>query len=559
MSQWNKKDLRKAFENWRRDRAPTASDGEAFERFGLELVLQDFHLSDGQITFGQTGGQDDGGVDGLYLFLDGHLVEEVPTEVLSRKPSLELHIVQCHMGAGFKEATVQKLADFMQDLLDLKTPPPLYLNPDVVDAMRLFHDTVDKVRGSRYHLAFVLHYCTMSVTPPGKKVQEREDKLVASIAREMTSADVRFTYWGATELLKAIREPPEFHGYLPVTKQLIGDRGEYVALARVRDFADFISTEEGELRRSLLESNVRAYLGKGRQVNRAIRSTLEGGDEQIGDFWWFNNGVTMLATKCSLGARGLEITDPQIVNGLQTSTVIHEYVRSDQHQDARSVLVRVIVVDDETVRTKIIRATNNQTAVDNISLHSFDPVHFAIEEHLLDEGLYYERRKGHYRQMKKPVANIVSMSDLAKASLAIFLQRPNDARARSGSTVDKDDVRTQLYDASYDRDFYVSCVLLDRAVNERLKTHPSKASRTDLRYYVDMVVACDLTATPKPTVDQIAAIAPKVRGKMDPSLVDRAIETVLPHYQRLGGDSKVARGPELAKELRGVVSKMYGS
>ena len=62
--------------------------------------------------------------------------------------------------------------------------------------------------------------------------------------------------------------------------------------------------------------------------------------------------------------------------------------------DGRNVLVRVIVPPDEKVRSKIIRATNLQTPIPDISPRATDQIHFDIEEKFRLYQLFDERRKG---------------------------------------------------------------------------------------------------------------------------------------------------------------------
>jgi hypothetical protein len=101
--------------------------------------------------------------------------------------------------------------------------------------------------------------------------------------------------------------------------------GGLVALVKLRDYLRFISHEDtGDLLDQLFDSNVRDYQGD-IDVNLKIRDTLEHpGNEE---FWWLNNGITVLASKADPAQGDLAIEDPQIVNGLQTSMELYEYFR----------------------------------------------------------------------------------------------------------------------------------------------------------------------------------------------------------------------------------------
>ena len=95
--------------------------------------------------------------------------------------------------------------------------------------------------------------------------------------------------------------------------------------------------------------------------------------------------------------------DPQIVNGLQTSTEIYNYCKeSDETNDERKILVRVMVPTEDESRDRIIKATNSQTVVLLSSLRATDKIHRDIEEYLRPRGLFYDRRKNYYRNEGKP-------------------------------------------------------------------------------------------------------------------------------------------------------------
>ncbi|MGW1616249.1 AIPR family protein [Streptomyces sp. NPDC002285] len=52
-------------------------------------------------------------------------------------------------------------------------------------------------------------------------------------------------------------------------------------------------------------------------MNNAIGETLKSGTGE--DFWWFNNGVTVVADAAQIAGKRIVVKDPQIVNGLRTN------------------------------------------------------------------------------------------------------------------------------------------------------------------------------------------------------------------------------------------------
>ncbi|MBR0867636.1 AIPR family protein [Bradyrhizobium sp. YCK136] len=191
---------------------------------------------------------------------------------------------------------------------------------------------------------------------------------------QLSNADVGFQFWGAQRLVEVARRTPNTTETLDISKQFTADDGSAVCLVKLGSLAKLLRDEHGNLRRSMLEPNVRDYQGTKNVVNRAIRQSLA--EATAPEFWWLNNGVTILASKCSVVGNRIVIEKPEVVNGLQTSYEIFQFFKTQPElSDARNVLVRVIVPPDEHVRSKIIRATNSQTAINEVSLRATDPIH----------------------------------------------------------------------------------------------------------------------------------------------------------------------------------------
>jgi hypothetical protein len=115
-------------------------------------------------------------------------------------------------------------------------------------------------------------------------------------------------------------------------------------------------------RNALFDQNVRLYLGarKG-SVNADIRATIDDAKEQ-GNFWAYNNGITILADDFAWKARRsrVELERFSIVNGCQTTVLIG---RSDPDAVAGvSVLARIVAAPAGII-DNIIRFTNSQTPI----------------------------------------------------------------------------------------------------------------------------------------------------------------------------------------------------
>jgi hypothetical protein len=218
----------------------------------------------------------------------------------------------------------------------------------------------------------------------------------------------------------------------------------------------------------IFDANVRDYQGDV-EVNRAIRQTLLQPEGE--DFWWLNNGITILAADASHSGKTLTIRDPRVVNGLQTSQeVFRAFQTSSVPSEDRSILVRVIIPQSPTSYQRIVRATNSQTNVPPASLRATDPIHRDIEDFLKAKGFYYERRKNYYKNEGRPRDEIISIPYLAQATMAILLGRADDARARPSTLIKSDQDYQTVFNPQYPMPAYFACVTLMKRVEPFLRS-----------------------------------------------------------------------------------------
>jgi len=157
---------------------------------------------------------------------------------------------------------------------------------------------------------------------------------------------------------------------------------------------------------SLLEKNIRKFLGINKnRVNQGIEKTLLDKNKRK-NFYFFNNGITMLCSKFSHNALmnenwQLKIENLQIINGGQTSKTIFHVVSENPNIDFSSatVLLRLYEVsendeDANTLTTDITIATNSQTPVDLRDLRANDEKQRNLAIAVKELGYEYITKKG---------------------------------------------------------------------------------------------------------------------------------------------------------------------
>src|SRR5271165_3789090 len=83
-----------------------------------------------------------------------------------------------------------------------------------------------------------------------------------------------------------------------------------------------LTDQDGRIRTSVFEQNVRAFLGDDNPVNARIRVGLETSGKHD-RFAINNNGITIVAPDVRVQSDRVSVTDFQIVNGCQTSHVLY--------------------------------------------------------------------------------------------------------------------------------------------------------------------------------------------------------------------------------------------
>lgn len=530
------------------------SEDSFFEFYSSSQLLRNYDLSYDEIEDGICGTSLDGGADSIYLFVNGDLISEDSQieDNYKRNAIIELVITQSKNEKSFGEDVILKLAKLSKNLLDLDFEAKDFknrYNDTVLSKFQLFKETYLQLITKKPKLQIKYFYASKGVdVHPNVQAQINELKL--DVSEILTESEVTFETIGATQLLEIYRKKENEVFSLKLAETPLSSQGKvFISLVKLSDFNKFITDEDGNIVRNIFEANVRDYQGKS-NVNLDIKSTLETKDAKE-DFWWLNNGVTVLADDVSApGGKELIVHNPEIVNGLQTSTELYRFFASENsHDDDRNLLVRVIVPEDEESRDKIIRATNSQTPIPKASLRATDSIHRDIEDYFKPRGLFYDRRKNFYKNEGKKPADIVSLPFLAQCVMAITMQKPDFARARPSTLLEDNVSYEKLYNKTNDVKSYYIAALLGKKIESYLKSQDAltTSDKNNIKFYMAYSAAAKLTHNKYPAFRALSSVEPK---DITQQLLSQSFESVLNLYNALGGGDKLAKGQELIKQLQ---------
>jgi AIPR protein len=277
-------------------------------------------------------------------------------------------------------------------------------------------------------------------------------------------------------------------------------------------------------------------------------------------FWWLNNGITIVTTKIGGHEHELVIDDPQIVNGLQTSQKIFDHFTSRPElakTDKRELLIRVIQVNDSKTQDDIIEATNSQTKVAPSSFWATKTIHRDIETIFQNENLFYDRRKNSYRRKGIPLNRVVGIAELAQAVASILLQEPEHARARPARYFSERKQHDKIFADKYDIGIYAVCARFGKTVASFLhEEEPNKGTRRNILFYVMMVAACLSMKSIKPRPQRLAQL--DIQSRVTNDLLKEAARLVINTYKKYGADDKAAKGADMVVDLKKKMRERFG-
>jgi AIPR protein len=527
---------------------PTLKADEHFEIFSAVQILKKYELDNNEINSGLIDGGNDGQVDGIYLFANRQLIRE-DTQVPTRQEqvNIDLIIISARSGTGsFDTEVLGKLLKTTEHLLDpsfdVRRVQSLY-NQGLLDATQRFRKLYLGLRKHHPNLNILFNYVTIG-GEVSRHVEDARASLIARVKELYNPVTCDVALIGAKGLLALFDKNPPTTIELATTKLLPLGKDAYIAIVNLTDFFVFISDPEKELLRRIFESNVRDYQGNVK-VNQNIRATLESG-ERDEEFWWLNNGISILASEVRGHGETLLIDDPQIVNGLQTSREIHAYFRTHrQSTDPRHVLVRVIKTQKPETRDRIIKATNNQTQIPSPWLHATEEVHRHIELYFKSHDLFYDRRKNLYKNQGMAADKIITIPWLGQAIMSIALSRPNDARARPTTFLNNS--YRQVFSKTYQPELYLNCARLMRRVETFLQSKSlARTTQNNIEFHMAMYTGSLMLSHPAPLREKAKDLSLE---QLTTAVLEDAYQHTYKEYRRLGATDQTAKGPKFVDKL----------
>lgn len=484
--------LNGCIDQFKKNNELTKSESELFELFALTQITKALDVSFEEIEKGNVDGGSDGGIDNLMVLVDDlcqESIEDLDEAVFSPKTTLTILISQCKKEKSFKEGAIDKLIATIPELFNLEKSEDALLirfNPDLVEQALLAREAWKRcaINGGKIRVHFS-YCCIAEIIEINSAFTGKVEQLIKLTTSQFTGAVVTHANFSSAELLKLYqthrnqRLALEFKDQ-PLSTSYTTNAGNhgigYVGTVKLADYKEFLSDEDGTIRDDLFESNIRHFQGQV-DVNKKIKATVGTLDKK--DFWWLNNGITIIASNPKQVGKTLSLDNVQIVNGLQTSYSIFNNHSGDK-TDNRSVLVKVIINEDKETIDHIIASTNSQNPVSPALLRATDDIQRDLELFFVNSGYFYDRRKNYYKNIGKPAAKIFSIQTAAQAIESVINHSPFAARSKPTSLIKDDTTYERIFNPKINFNVYLNCCLILKCVNENMGIIHDPASRAKI-------------------------------------------------------------------------------
>ncbi|MBX7140913.1 MAG: AIPR family protein [Chitinophagales bacterium] len=389
------------------------ADGDAFERFVNNAILTshqpDAFSADSELLEKIcVGGLGDTGIDGLAIKVNGLLIkssEEIDDIVKKfRRANVEFIFLQSKYKDKFEASELNTFIAGVRNFLSATPAIPMneklqeflgikdHLLSDEITyfwennpSVRMYYVAMGKWRNLQHHQALA----------DQAKADIKSLNVYENVELHFVDSDsLKTTLDNNENNFTAFIEAIDTMGLTPVN----GVDDSCVALCKADEFAKILTSEEGVIRKSLFDDNVRDFQGEN-SVNNEILDTIKTDPSK---FILLNNGITIVCDEFTINNRRLKIVNPQIVNGCQTSHVIFSAKTNGNDISQVPLNVKVISTKDPEISNDIVRGTNRQNNVLEEAFEATKAFHKDLEAFFnsycldLPEKIYYERRAKQY-------------------------------------------------------------------------------------------------------------------------------------------------------------------
>ena len=462
-------------------------ESKCFEKFVNYVMfsIDDPEMFTGDVElleFISVGGGNDTGIDGIGIRINEKVVRSIDEvkEIAknSRKLNIDFIFTQSKLSSGFNLGEFSKFSLGIKNFFSESYLPENQHLKEIKNIKNFIYSDDQIISKLDNTPSIYIYYITTGET---KNIDENFIGAKRSLEKDISNLGM---YFGSVliesingkQLIKYCNElENKFEVYLTVQDiiPLIVNmdnkddiKKSYAFTCKAPEFLKILTKEDGQLRRSLFNSNVRDYLGNKGSVNSEIERTIKKEPEM---FLLCNNGITIVCTEFEqVRDKLVKIENPQIVNGCQTSNSIY-HLRDQKNIDRIQIIVRLISTENLNIANNIVRGTNKQNQVLDEAFEATLPFHQDVLEPFFntyegDTKLYYERRAKQYNNVSNvKKTQVVNLRILIHTFTSTFLSKPHESHLHEAKLLEEyggSASKRKIFKEKHDPTIYYCCALI---------------------------------------------------------------------------------------------------
>ena len=492
------------------------SDGVAFERFANQVILSThqpgaFSVDDSLLDAVCVGGQNDMGLDGICIKLNGLLIHTLQDakDIFERynKADIEFIFIQSKYKEKFDSGEYAKFANGVVDFLGDDHFQP---NNDSIQEWLSIKEYLmsDQVMMRWTQNPDVrLYYVVMGTWEESPHIIAISQKIEKDIAALETYGDIAIQYIDTSSFKRIIDENENaFSVVLNVIDTFsltaVDDvDNSSIVLCSATELLKLLVSEEGLIRKSLFDDNVRDYQGD-TTINQDILTTIE---NDPFSFVLLNNGITIVCDEIGSGNRKITIKNPQVVNGCQTCNVIYEASKQGYDLSHATIIAKVIATRSLEITNSIVKGTNRQNIVYDEAFEITRQFHKELEDLFnalaTETGirLFYERRSKQYfnNPTIKPFEK-VNLRGILQSFVSVFLSEPFKGHRHESKLLQE--YRNKIFVDSQSKYPYYMAALIFSMIDHEYRANTIPKELSPYRMHLCWLVK-ELLAPNTPTIN----------------------------------------------------------
>ncbi|GKX46282.1 AIPR family protein [Pectobacterium carotovorum] len=469
------------------------SESIRFEHFCNYSIVSKLNRSSFELEDIHSGEGNDCAIDGLFISINGKIINslEVFNDILESSSYLDVDItfIQSKTSTSFDGA---QLGNFIYGVKDFLSDTPELVQNDKIKETKEIWETIlsnsDKMINRRPN-------CRLYYVTTGKWVGDVNlTAIVNNGVKEIDAIgifeEIKIYPFGASEIQKLYHETKNklsttinFQSRITLP-DIRGVKEAYLGVIPFDEYIKLIQDENKSIH-SIFDDNVRDFQGSN-PVNSRIKETLT--NKKFDLFSVLNNGITIVASSLTPAGNRFTLRDYQVVNGCQTSHVLHE-CQDIEGMNSVYVPIKIIVTDSDDIKIDITLATNSQTEVKPEELESLSVFQKNLESYFLAEkpfSIYYERRSQQYNSANIKKTQIISIPIQIKCFASMFLNSPHLVSAYYGTIVNR--FKGKMFNIEHKLSPYYISALCYYRLEQFFRSGDIDSSMKKFRFHILMII-----------------------------------------------------------------------